>query len=152
MFRPDRLREVIRFSLRPISKWSVEAEEMMMMIAAHESYLGMHLKQIGGGPARGIYGMELATEKDIWQSYLGYKSGLVGKIEAMCGVGGSNEYQLTYNPIYSTIMCRIKLLQCPGLLPKGTQAMAKYADDFYNAGGKATPEKYINDYKRLVLA
>jgi hypothetical protein len=133
----------------------------MMMIAAHESFLGLHLKQIGGGPARGIYGMESGvdskgrqrTEPDIWRSYLAYKTGLVAKIEAMCGVGGPNEHQLTYNPIYSTIMCRIKLLQCPGPLPPADNipAMGKYADDFYNAGGKASPDKYINDYKRLVL-
>jgi hypothetical protein len=97
--------------------------------------------------------MELGTEKDIWRSYLAYRSGLVGKIEAMCGTGGSNEFQLTYNPIYSTIMCRIKLLQCPGPLPAADNApaMAKYADDFYNGGGKASPVKYLNDYKRLVL-
>jgi hypothetical protein len=153
MFRPDRLRELIRFSLRPINKWSEEAEELIIMIAAHESYLGLHLKQIGGGPARGLYGIELATEKDIWRSYLAYKPGLVAQIKSMGGPNGPDELHLTYNYIYATIMCRVKLLQCPGPLPAADNlpAMGKYADDFYNAGGKASPDKYINDYKRLVL-
>jgi hypothetical protein len=161
MFRPEYLRDIIRLSTRTINRWSPNSEEIQMMIAAHESYLGLHLKQIGGGPARGLYGMEFGvdskgkdrTERDIWRSYLSFKPGIVAQIKALGGPSGPDELHLTYNYVYATIMCRIKLLQCPGPLPAADNipAMAKYADDFYNGGGKASPEKYINDYRRLVL-
>jgi hypothetical protein len=153
LLHPDCLRDIIRLSTRTINKWSPQSEEIQMMVAAHESFLGLHLKQIGGGPARGLYGMELATERDIWRSYLSFKPGLVAQIRALGGPGGPDELHLTCNYIYATIMCRIKLLQCPGPLPAADNvpAMAQYATSFYNGGGKATVEKYINDYKRLVL-
>jgi hypothetical protein len=133
---------------------------MGLMISAHESLLGTHLQQIGGGPARGLYGMECGrdkygrhrTEIDIWENYLRYNKGLAQRIKSLCGVTGPNPLQMQYNHIYSTIMCRLKLLMCPGKLPSDIDEMAEYCSDFYNAGGSGTPAKYKNDYTRLVLS
>lgn len=156
---PDSVRNLQRYSLRPLNKWTPQAENMALMISAHESFLGKHLKQIGGGPARGLYGMECGrtksgkhrTEIDIWENYLRYKKGLVEQIEAICGVTGPEPLQVQYNHIYSTIMCRLKLLMCPGNLPSDIDEMAEYCSKYYNAGGAGTPEKYKADYLRLVI-
>jgi hypothetical protein len=133
--------------------WSPEAEELLLMLAAHESGLGRHLHQIGG-PALGLYGMEPATEADVWASYVGYRQGVADKIAALCGLCGPSTEQLQYNPIYATVMARLKLYQCPGKLPPthDINAMAAYAKQHYNTPlGKATAEKYSLDYCRLVI-
>ena len=149
---PDRLRDIIRLSIRSINQWSTEAEEILLMIAAHESGLGRYLHQIGG-PALGLYGMEPATESDIWASYMDYRPGLADKIAALCGLCGPSREQLQYNPLYATVMARLKLRQCPGKLPPAydINAMADYAKQYYNTPlGRATAEKYSLDYCRLV--
>ena len=122
------------------------------MIAAHESLLGKHLRQIGG-PARGLYGMEPATEADIWQTYLKFRPDLSAKISKISGVAGPDILHLQYNHIYSTLMARLKLWRSPGHLPDAhdIDGMANYCKQFYNGPGKATAEKYTIDYLRLVL-
>jgi len=158
MIKPLSLRKIIRFSLAPMGKYSADAEEHLIMISAHESGLGRRLAQIGGGPAKGLYGMETGnprrTEEDIWENYLKYRPETIQKITDLCGVSGPDSLQLQYNHIYSTIMARLKLWVSPGQLPdKGdVEGMAHYCKYFYNSpGGAATPEKYMRDYKRLVL-
>jgi len=150
---PGRLRDIIRLSTRSMHQWSPEAEELLLMLAAHESGLGRHLHQIGG-PALGLYGMEPATEADIWASYIAYRPGIAAKIADLCGLCGPSHEQLQYNPIYATVMARLKLRQCPGALPLAhdIDAMAIYAKRYYNTPlGRATAEKYSLDYCRLVL-
>ncbi len=158
MIKPDRLRDIIRFSLQAISRYSPEAEEILMMIAAHESTMGKNLAQIGGGPAKGLYGMETGdprrTEEDIWENYLRYRLPFVQQITDICGVSGPDSLQVQYNHIYSTIMARLKLWVSPGKLPGAhdVDGMAQYCKDYYNSpGGAATTEKYMRDYLRLVL-
>ncbi len=125
-----------------------------MMTAAHESQLGRWLLQLPNGPARGIYQMEPETERDIWINYLRFRSSQAAQIIDLCGVEGADPEQLQYNPIYNTILARIKYLRRPGALPQAHDiiAMAEYAKlNFNSPGGKATPEEYMLDYRRLVL-
>jgi hypothetical protein len=63
---PKQLRELV---IRPVLEYlhpdipySHEAEDLLMMIAAHESHLGEYVKQVQG-PALGIYQMEPDTLK-----------------------------------------------------------------------------------------
>ncbi len=149
---PESLRNVIKCSLRPLNKWSPAAEELLMMISAHESGLGENLRQIGG-PARGLYQMEPDTESDMWATYLSYRKGLVEQLVSATGVSGPDPNHLQYNPIYSTIIARLKLGRVPESLPAAhdVDGMAKYAKKYWNSPkGKATPEKYAADYLRLV--
>ena len=153
-FSSDGLRSLIRYSLDPIGKLSRESEEMLLMIAAHESLLGKELIQRGGGPARGIYGMECGygrTESDVWQNYLRYRSHLTSRVLELSGVSRPDPEAMRHNPIYSTMMCRFKLLMCPGKLPSDRVEMSEYCSKYYNAGGAGTPVKYYNDYMRLVI-
>jgi hypothetical protein len=152
MISPSSLRNIIYISLNPIGKWSHDAEEILMMIAAHESHMGKYLRQNGGGPARGIYGIEPETEEDTWKSYINYRPNLKKQIVDVSGVSGQDVFHLQYNPIYQTIIARLKLWRSPEKLPPAHEInqMAEYATKYYNCGGKATPDKYTMDYLRYV--
>ena len=66
------IREAIREVLTYLGKHSDSAEELLMLTCAVESQLGTYLKQIKG-PARGIFQMEPATERDCWVNFLRMK-------------------------------------------------------------------------------
>lgn len=159
MFNPESLRNIIRISLKPINAtkhplWSPAAEEILLMIAAHESNLGRHLRQIGGGPGRGLYQIEPDTLSDNYDNFINARPDLRSQMAEISGVAGPDLNQLQFNPIYSTIHARLKLYRAPGQLPDAhdVQGMATYAKNHYNtADGAATEEKYLQDYFRLVL-
>ncbi len=159
-FSPEGIANLIRFSLHPIGRWTFEVETHLLMICAHESLLGEELVQIGGGPARGLYGMECGvdprtgkhrTEIDIWRNYITYHKDIAEYLKNFCGVTGPDTEAMTHNHVYSTVMCRLKLLMCPGKLPRTIDDTAEYCSRFYNAGGAGTAAKYKNDYLRLVV-
>lgn len=47
---------------------SSSAVNLLLGTAAQESAFGTYLRQIGGGPARGVFQMAPATAKDIWEN------------------------------------------------------------------------------------
>jgi hypothetical protein len=163
MFTPDAIRNIIRIALQPLTAtrhplYSPQAEEILLMIAAHESGLGKHLVQLGGGPARGLFQVEMATMRDNYHAFINARPDLSQQIREVSGVDRPREFQgeeqLTYNPIFGAIMARLWLYRRPGQLPPAHDipALAAYCKDHYNVTGAATPEKYITDYHRLVLA
>jgi hypothetical protein len=130
-------------------------EEILLMIAAHESILGRKLLQIGGGPGRGLVQVEPRTMRDNYTHFIDARDDLSRQIREMSGVARPDDNQLTYNPLFGAIMARIWLYRRPGPLPPAhdLQAMAEYARMHYNTtSGAATAEKYLTDYHRLVLA
>jgi len=152
-YHPDYLRQIIRVALQPLEIWSYEAEELLMMTAAHESHLGTSLEQIRG-PAWGLYQMEMPTLWDIWKNYLEFRPAVTYQVTCITGLAGPDLGHLQYNPIYSTVMARLHYLRVPAALPAAhdVDGMAHYAKDHYNTpAGRATQEKYIADYERLVL-
>ncbi len=153
MFSPDHLRDIIRLSIMPLGWWSQEAEELLLMTAAHESHLGKYTKQIKG-PALGLYQMEPDTLTGSYKNYINYRAELQIKIHQISGVRRADRGQLQFNPIYSTIMARLKYYRAPGALPPASDiwSLAEYAKDHYNSyKGKATPEDYHGAYRRLVV-
>ena len=59
------LRNLITSVLKELNLHSDNAVNLLMGTAAQESHLGKYRKQIGGGPALGIFQMEPATFNDI---------------------------------------------------------------------------------------
>ena len=159
MFSPEAITNIIRISLQPITTtkhqlYTESAETALLMVAAHESKLGEYNTQIGGGTARGLYQVEIATMHDNYTNFINYKNGLNKEIEGISGVKGPDEYQLQYNPIYCTIHARLKLYRSPGPLPKSydTVAISEYLKKYFNtSGGKARAEDYFLAYHHLVL-
>jgi len=159
MFSVDAVRQIIRIALQPITAtrhplYSADAEEILLMIAAHESGMGKNLQQLGGGPARGLFQVELTTMDDNYVNFILRRDELRRQILAVAGWVKPNDEQLTYNPIYGAIHARIWLYRRPGRLPPAHDlpALAEYAKLHYNSHlGAATPVKYLDDYLRLVL-
>lgn len=135
--------------------YSKEAEDLLMMTAAHESHLGEYLKQING-PALGIYQMEPRTEEDIWRNYLYYREPLNEAIQVtMKDPWTVDSPLLVCDLVYATAMARVHYFRVPEALPQydGTEgyidALARYAKKYYNTEkGKAT----VQDYKEAYLS
>jgi len=120
------------------------------MGAAHESHLGTYLEQIGGGPARGIWQVEIGTMEDNYTNFLDSRNELFSQIFSVTRVYGQNKLALKYNHLYNCIHARLKLYRRPGAIPDDLDGMAEYLVREYNAGGDATVDEYLGDYRRLV--
>jgi hypothetical protein len=120
-----------------------------MLTAATESHLGTYIRQVGG-PARGIFQMEPATEQDIWDNLLFYKPKLA---TLLYDFDSSADNTLEWNLAYQILMARMHYLRVKEPLPKwdDVEGLAAYWKRYYNTPkGKGTIEKAVADYQRLV--
>jgi len=110
--------------------------------------LGMFIMQMGG-PARGIFQMEPATEKDIIENYARYKPEYMALINKYKSV--DTEYNLTGNIPYQIVMSRLLYRRSKRALPDTPNPvlLAQLWKDVYNTRlGKGVVEKAIEKYKR----
>ena len=128
------------------------AVEILLGTGMQESRLGDELHQISG-PALGLWQMEPATEKDIWENYLAFRPDLRVPVGKLVVNGIDRTSQLAGNLYYACAMARIKFMRAPDPLPKAgdIEAQAAYYVKFYNAGGKATVQEYIDNWHALQL-
>ncbi len=159
---------IIRPALAAVGLGSDAAEQLLLGTAIQESNCGEYLKQIGGGPALGIFQMEEATHDDIWCSFLSFKKDLFDKTCQAAGLvnfsfsprlvdhKGLNPKlikMLIYNLQYATIMARLQYYRVAEALPQAGDiwAMARYYKKYYNTPlGKATEEEFVDNWKRVV--
>lgn len=149
----DYLRLHIRSTLQLFGYWSPSAEEMLLSTSAQESHCGATRKQIGGGPGRGIYQIELNTEIDIWKNFLLYRSDLKERIFQISGVSGPDPIALEHNLTYQHLLCRCYYLRIKEMLPKADDiyALAWYWKRYFNTlSGKGNEEEFVQNYKLLI--
>lgn len=152
---PKVLRLHIRSTLQLMGGklWSQDAEELQLGTCAQESHLGIFRRQIGGGPALGIYQIEPTTERSLWRDYLDYRPAMATAVTRVCGVKGPDPFQLEHNLAYQHIMCRLRYwawVKAP--IPSGLAAQAEYWKKHYNTDeGAGHPEEYVSNYRRFVL-
>lgn len=153
MVNVDQLRKlIIRPTLKflePEIPYSLAAENLLVMTAAHESHLGYYFKQVNG-PAEGIYQMEPNTASDIWDNYLEYNPELAVKVNMLCSP--SDMRDCIGNLFYATALARVHYRRVPDALPleDDYEGLANYAKDFYNTHlGKAKWEQYHRAYVEL---
>lgn len=143
---------VIVPTLIHIGLHSEAAVELVLGTAIQESHLE-YLKQLGRGPAVGIYQMEPATHDDIWRNYLAYKPDLAEKVRALELPGfAPGAAEMCGNLYYATAMCRVHYLRVPKKLPPtgDINAMALYWKQYYNTPlGKGTVTEYIHNWKKM---
>ena len=143
----DQLHDLVHRTLHGIVKHSSPAVALLMGTCAQESRLGEYIRQLGGGPARGIMQMEPATEKDIWENYLAFNPIYQSYIEEETGVHGPDPHALESNLAYSIAMARTHYLRCPGPIPHTIEGQAAYWKLHYNTPlGKGTEEEYMMNY------
>lgn len=145
--------EVIRPVLTATGLWSASAENLLMGTAAQESACGKYLRQLGDGPARGVFQMEPATLDDIYANYLAYRSDLQGAVDAYLIMSMSKADNLTVNLAYAALMCRVHYRRRPETLPDANdvRGLAAYWKRFYNTvHGKGSEQEFVENYERYV--
>jgi hypothetical protein len=143
----------------PKMKRTQEVEDLLVMIAAHESHLGKYRRQAGGGPARGIYQIEVGTYIDLYENYLEYREHYEAVLASFNCPEICDEREVELNDIYATVVARFLFWRVPEPFPRLSSydcrdsylyALARYAKTHWNTeAGAATPEKYLEDYLRL---
>ncbi len=147
------LRGLITEILQEVYLYSEEAVELLMGTAAVESALGHYIEQVGSGVAKGIFQMEPATEKDIWENFLAYKSPLKVIVKEYINPNVMFGEDLKWNLAYQIIMTRIHYLRVSEALPSVTdiEGQADYWKKYYNTNlGKGTRAKYQLAYSKFV--
>ncbi len=147
-------REVVKPVLTHLKLWSLSAEQLMLGIAATESRMGKWLRQLGGGPALGVWQVEPFTHADCWRTYLRYRPPLAEQV-----LDFAPRLYITPDPIdrveadalldlrYCCAIARVKILRAPERLPApgDWSAMADYHKRFYNSAlGKTKPDDFVN--------
>ena len=145
--------EIVEPALAVIGLMSTTALNLASGTAVAESGL-IYLKQIGTGPALGLWQMEPATEQDIWTNFLSYQHDLAQRVKSLLWPGATTP-QLVGNLPYAAAMCRIKYLRAPDELPgaKDAAALAAYHKKIYNsAQGAADAAKNTPLFQQAIDA
>tara|TARA_R110000744_G_scaffold341635_1_gene446825 strand:- start:33 stop:497 length:465 start_codon:yes stop_codon:yes gene_type:complete len=131
------------------SGYSPEAVMAIQMIIAHESVGGKYLAQTNG-PALGIIQMEPVTHTETWRwgDSIIRNAKLLGIIPDDDGgfTFFSEASRLVYDLRYNVFMARQKLFMADGALPGSPEGMAAYLKKHWNGDGKATADKYYDDF------
>lgn len=106
------------------------------------------IEQVGGGPALGYWQVESATYYDTWENYLTYRPRLAAAVLTL--TGGTAEADrppadaMRTNHRLCCTMARLKYRRSPRPLPEPDDfvAMGRLWVEIYNAGGKATLERW----------
>jgi len=169
------LRELIQLVLKEYDLYSRDAEEILMLTCAAESNMGKYIKQVGGGPALGIFQCEPATlewandklEQKQDKAYYKYKDALLeedklfylkwNKIYIQTNILADTDHQklrFMCNILDQIIAARlVYYFKTPKALPsyKDVQGMAEYYKKYYNSIlGAATVEGTIAKYNKYV--
>lgn len=139
---------IIRPALEAIDLYSEAAAELLLGTAIQESRL-TYLKQIGGGPALGLFQMEPATHDDIWAKFLEYRIELRDKVIGLVAVFGPDE--MIWNLYYAAAMCRIHYYRVPEALPEAgdISRQAEYWKAHYNTPlGAGTEQEYMANWHK----
>lgn len=148
------LRElIIRPTLHALGMWSKPAEDLILGTACQESHCGEYIRQLGCSGTIGAFGvwqMEIATARDIYDNYLHYRPELKAAVEHLRGAGQSIQDALISNLAYACALARIKYRRDPAAIPSDLRGQAEMWKRVYNtATGKGTVDEYIANWKRF---
>ncbi len=142
---------VIRPILTKLNAWSQPAEDLVLGTACQESHCGKYLRQLGCSGTAGAFGvwqMEIATARDIYDNYLRYKPELKAVVDGLRGNQSISDALMT-NLGYACAMCRIHYLRQPGKIPATVDGQGQYWKQYYNTKlGKGTVAEYIDNWER----
>lgn len=148
----DQLKNLIERVLKQLDLYNEDAVNLLLGTAAQESHLGEYIRQLGNGPALGIFQMEPATFRDIMVNYLKYKPDLGQKIIALAGTNGLKSEYLEFNLVVAIAFARLHYLRVSEKIPNTIDGYARYWKVYYNTcKGKGTEQEFIENYKRFVL-
>lgn len=141
---------VIEPTLEHLGLYSVAATELVLGTALQESNL-TYIKQLGNGPAVGLFQMEPATYRDIWDNYLRYRADLTDKVRELAGqVAAPAPEEMIWNMRYACAMCRVHYRRVREPLPAAgdLSSQAAYWKEHYNTPlGRGTQTEYIENWE-----
>lgn len=146
--------EIVRPALEAIGLWSKAAENLVMGTAAQESHL-KYVKQIGSGPALGLFQMEPFTYTDHWEHYLRYPKQAELRQNILSAITAPQRPpadRMVWDLRFASIMCRVDYRRVPEPLPKPNDiaALASYWKRTYNsASGSGTEAEFVKNYARV---
>jgi hypothetical protein len=149
---PKQLRElVIRPACEAIGLYSLAAEELLLGTACQESKCGTYLKQLGTGPALGIFQMEPRTHDDLWKNFVRSKDLGAELIDlSIVAFDTPDADEMVWNLKYAAAMCRVHYYRVKAPLPAAGDipAQAAYWKKYYNTiKGAGTVEEYLKNWK-----
>lgn len=151
---PSVLRALVRASTLPLGLNSPAAEELLLMITAHETKCGaMGVVQSGGGPALGLWQMEPPTFNDVMTRIAPRRPEFLPTLRALAASSALDASMLRAQHAFAAAMARLQLFQFAEALPPPSDivGMSRYAKSYWNRSGAATPELYEHAYRTLIL-
>ena len=147
--------------LAHVEKWMAgpASEQLMLGTALAESTL-THLVQIGGGPARSMFQIEVAfnfddplTFEDIYERYLRSRPRLLVAIHELRMPAFTPYEQITGNQHFACGIARLRYWMVPERLPMldDLAAMGRYYKKYFNtAGGLGEASHWADLYRHFV--
>jgi len=144
------LDEILHPTLQKMEMDSPEAEKLLLMTACHESGGFVYDRQVGG-PALSYFQVEPNTLNDLYTNYLDYRPEKKELLDQFKPSEDCTTEEALMDPVFATAAARMIYARVSEPLPELTDddAMGRYCKKYWNTdAGKATAEKYVNDWLR----
>lgn len=157
---------VVRPTIAGLDMHSQAAENLLVGTAVQESGL-RHLIQRGGGPALGLYQMEPATYRDIFDYIERKGQTFINRIFLGAGAQSYERYSMesfrsgretpmdmTWNLRFATVMARVHYWRVSEPLPDADdiEGLGRYWKQYYNTPqGHGTVDQFVENYQTHVL-
>ena len=150
---------IVRPALVAIDLWSLPAEALVLGTGAQESDGFAYIKQIGKGPALGLFQMEPETYYGDYK-WVAARPDLDAKVRALVSKANADEptapdcEELAYNPRFAAAMCRIHYAQLAFELPGqwDVNGLAQKWKQFYNSYlGAGTVQQFTDHYRAYIV-
>lgn len=140
----------VRPTLRRLLLGGLAAEQLLIGTALQESLL-LFRRQIGGGPALGLFQMEPATHDDIWDNFLAFRPALTARLRTLSPARSAAA--LETDDVYATALARFHYLRVAARLPSANdiEAQAHYWKTYYNTEkGAGDPAEYLDKWSQCI--
>lgn len=142
---------VVEPVLRKLGLYSLEAEKILMGTAAIESQF-VFVTQMGGGPARGLFQMEVATFDDLMDRFLAAKShrALRNLVLSVATEDNPHADHMKVNHLFAAAMARIKYYTIHKNIPTELNEQASYWSVYYNGVSPhgLKPKDYLDRWSK----
>ena len=164
MIDPDQFRELLlEPTLKKMVRWGFAGADepaainLMLGTCWAESQGGTYLHQVGG-PAMGIYQVEIPTHTDVWRNYLRYSSRaahvvnilpLDARPDEAYGMNADWHNQLITNLEYAVVIARLLYYRQSFEWPDqdDLEALGAIWKEFYNTHkGAGSVEHFVHSY------